>query len=227
MAALDALKRAPRWTWYIAGGVGLGAVAIRVYNGRDADDADVSAGDGSTVGDSTPGTVYPGTTGSSPPGVIVPPIITGGDGGSASDLGAAFAGLIGGTITDLTGLVGMTIDAQGAATQTWIGAMSDNTNTWISAWQADRGEFLKAIAEAGSRPLPVAQNPTPVVVNVAPPPAAPVAAPPAPTKPKPPNPAYPFFQEVGPRAGQWYKVVLKGGEKFRYYASGDKIKVND
>lgn len=237
MSALDAIKRAPRWTWYIAGGVGLGTVAIKLYQNRDAEDPEVNAGSGATVGDGAPGTVTPATTGSSPPGVIVPPIVMGGDGNSIGEIGAAFAAMVGGTITDLTDLTGRAIDANAAANQQWIGAFQDSNTTWvghfgdsnaswIGALSGLNGQFIDALAAAGNAPQPVAQNPTPVIVNVTPPPSAAVAAPPsaAPSKPKPPNPEYPFYQEVGTRAGRWYKIVLKGGERYKYYDNGDKVK---
>lgn len=73
-------------------------------------------------------------------------------------------------------------------------------------------------------------TPPQITVNVPPPPAQPAAPPPpapspAPT-PKPPDPCkgeYPFLQTSGPRAGMCYKVVLKNGKRYRYYANGDKV----
>jgi hypothetical protein len=156
----------------VVGGVGVGAAAIKVWKGRDATPADKTASDAGTAADAYPGTGMPATTGSSPPGVIVPPIVMGGDGASASDLGAAFAGIIGGTITDLTGFMTTAIDAQSADTQTWIGAFQGNTDHWIDA-----------LAAAGQAPAPVTVTPTPVNITVAAPPPAPVPAAPAPPAP--------------------------------------------
>jgi hypothetical protein len=217
MSAFDAIKRAPRWTWYIAGGVGLGSIAIRLYQNRDAEDAAVASGDGATAGDYGTGTTTPATTGSSPPGVIVPPIIMGNDGGSASDLGAAFAGLVGGTIDDLTQLAGRSIDAQYASNQQWIGAVQESNTSWVGSFGAANQQWIGALAQAGSAPQPVAQNPTPVVVNVAPAPAPAVAAP---VKGTPAAPAgYPHKSARG-----WYKCEKqKNGTYLHIYSTGERI----
>lgn len=68
------VKKAPRWAWYTAGGLGLGAAAIKLYQhrggGTATDTTNTPAADiGTTVG----------TTGGTPPGVIVPPVILGGN----------------------------------------------------------------------------------------------------------------------------------------------------
>jgi hypothetical protein len=222
MSAVDALKRAPKWTWFVVGGVGLGSVAIKMYQGRDAEAKAAAAGDGTPAGDAGGGTAYPTTTGGSPPGVIVPPIITGGDGGSIGDLGAAFAGLFGSTITDLSELTGRAIDANASNNGQWIDAFSQANQSWVGYFGQGNSQWIDALAAAGSAPQPVAQNPTPVIVNVTgPAPAAPVASPP--TARHAPNPEYPLYQETGSRAGHWYKVVLKDGKRYRWYDNGDKV----
>jgi hypothetical protein len=69
MALTTTVKRAPRWAWYIAGGVGLGAIGIEVYKRRAVDTP--------APGDASSGADVIGTpTGSAAPSpVITPPVI--------------------------------------------------------------------------------------------------------------------------------------------------------
>lgn len=171
MSAIEHLKHLPRWTYLTAAGVSVGAIGIKLWKGRAAPDPTQTPSDGTSAGDAYSGSVQPATTGSSPPGVIVPPIITGGDGASASDLGAAFASLVGGTIDNLTGLVGTVLTGDQA-----------NMNALIGNQGAISLSAIDLLAGAGTPPQPVIVNPTPVVVNMPKPSTPPrVTNPPTPT----------------------------------------------
>jgi hypothetical protein len=192
VSAIDAIKRAPRWTWYVVGGVGIGAIAIKTWQGRDAEEGEATTADGTPIGDRYPGTTQPATTGGSPPGVIVPPIITGGDGGSISEIGAVLSGMVGGVITDLSGLVGTAIDANQQSQSQWIGTMGEIQSNWINN--------LPMLINAGSPPQPVAVNPPVVNVTVTPP-----AAPPQQQQQASPCPA--GFPKRSTKDGRCYKEV--------------------
>lgn len=219
MSIVNTIKHAPRWTWYTIGGVVVGVGALRIYKDRAAPDPTAVAGDGTTTGDALSGSTQPATTGSSPPGVIVPPIITGSDGGSASDLGAAFAGLVGGTIGDLSDLLGTVVTGD----QANLNAMIANQGQWT-------GQLIDALAGAGSPPQPVHVNPSPVIVNM-PPPPQPAPHTPAPSHPAAPHPAssqcggeFPLHSDRG-----CYKVVCSSGHgshkkgRWHFYKNGQEV----
>lgn len=181
MSAMDSLKRAPRWTWYVVGGVGIGAGALRIWKGRAADPAKQTAADGSTVSDIQSGGVAPTTTGSSPPGVIIPPIITSDSGGdNASEMAGVFGTLFGGVFDDFTSLLGTVVAGDQA-----------NLATIIGGQQQVNEDIIAHLADAGPPPAPVMVNPSPVVVYVPPTPAP--VTPHPPSAPPPPAPQYPTY----------------------------------
>ena len=164
MSIMDTVKHAPRWTWYTVAGVGLGAVALKVYRGRAVPDGEQTATDGSTVGDTYSGSTQPATTGGSAPGVIVPPIITGG----GDDGMSAAAAIIGNAFTDFTGLLGTVVTGDQA-----------NLNTLINTQGEQSSHIIDLLAGGGVSPQPVSVQPPPVNVVVQAPPPPAVSAPPA------------------------------------------------
>lgn len=142
MAITDTLKRAPKWAWVTAAGVGIGAGVIKLYQGRAVED------DGDPTGGTTPvgGAQQVGTA---PPAVIVPPIIT----GASGDQGSAVAGMA--TWADAVGdLMGnyASIVAQSVGGITDIAGQSNDA--------------LVSLATAGGAPGQAVQNPTPLIINV-------------------------------------------------------------
>lgn len=74
MKLTDSLKHAPKWTWYTAAGLSLGAIGVRLYKNRGGiQNQPITNQAGAEIG-SVQGT----TGGGTPPGVIVPPVIIGG-----------------------------------------------------------------------------------------------------------------------------------------------------
>ncbi len=143
MPIQQTLKRAPRWAWYIAGGVGLGAVAVRVYKGRATDTPDTPSNDPTVAGN-------PVTTGAPSP-VIVPPVImqSGDSNGNPPDTSwlAGIVGTVGGSLDNAIGIIG------GIAT-------GDQNLAAIAISQV--GE----IASGGGAPQPVMQAPPIVNINM-------------------------------------------------------------
>lgn len=149
------IKRAPRWAWYTAGGVGLGAAAIKLWKGRDKPDDEVETVSGEVIG--TPSAIG---TGGTNPGVIVPPVIIP---PASSDPNAGV-----GQLQDLyVGAVGNLMDMFGGAFSSVLQQNQEITGGLMNIVTDTQRTLL---ATAGSAPLPVAQNPTPVF-------AAPAAAP--------------------------------------------------
>jgi hypothetical protein len=159
---MDSVKHAPRWTWYTVAGVTLGTVGLKFWKGRAVPAATQTAADGSTTGDTGSGSVQPATTGSSPPGVIVPPIIMG---GSSVDTGSA---IVGPAFTDLAGLLGTVVTGNQA-----------NINTLIGQQGQQSSQIIDLLAGAGQPPQPISVQGPPVNVVVQAPPAAAVSSPPS------------------------------------------------
>jgi hypothetical protein len=175
MAITDSIKRAPRWAWFTVGGVTLGVVAIRVWQGRDNEedltpDADVNG--------------VPVLTTSSPSPVITPPVIIqggSGDNGALAELVGSFVGTFGSSFDNLVGVVGGVTTGQ----QELLGT--------IVTGQQDINKAL--IANGGSAPQPVTQAPPIQVTITAPPPSpalpvpgpAPILCPPSFPNGTPPN----------------------------------------
>lgn len=202
------IKRAPRWSLYVGGGVILGGFALRMYRNRTTADgtsaATATTPDAQTVGS---GPAY--GVSSASPGVIVPPVIV--NSGTADQSGTGlgqlqdtyFGGLhtlldtFGGITGGLFGQNAQLVDAQTGLLNTSVGTLST----------------IALNAGAGSAPQPVASNPTPVVAFVPVPVSAPVATP-APAAPvaAPSQPRcsgkYPFLNEAN---GQCYAVACATG----------------
>lgn len=171
MTIVDSVKRAPRWAWITVGGVAIGAVAVRLYQNRDAEEAEQQAGSGSTVGDIYGGSTLPTTTGGGPPGgVVVPPIVL--PPASDSGLGDAFQ-MLGGIFTDFSGLLGTVVSGSQQNIADLINLQASNNEVWADL-----------IASAGQSPPPVAQQPPVVTVNV---PVSPPATPTPPPSSAPPS----------------------------------------
>lgn len=166
----NSIKRAPKWTWYTATGLGLGAVAIKFYQNRGGkQDQPITNEIGSEVG-SLQGT----TSGGTPPGVIVPPVILGGS-GSDPNLG-----------------VGPLQDLFMSGAQSIFGAweaMVGPLQTTQSSLLMSSTDTISQIALAGAAPQSVGTPvvsappiPQPAPITIAPRPV--IAAPPKPTAPK-------------------------------------------
>lgn len=164
---MNPIKRVPKWAWLVAGGVGVGGVALRfIGNKRDADAA-LEAG---TTG-TDPATGAPVGTGA--PGVIVPPVIMGG--GSGDD-GAGSAAL-----SDLAGVLGQGFSSVLDTAKGLAWTPAEVAGLVGTSQYALSDSLTSLIAGAGLAPSPVAQVPT--VINVMPPAPAPTPAPtPAPAK---------------------------------------------
>lgn len=194
MAVTDALRHAPRWAWVTAGGIGLGAAGIKLWNHRakPASEQDVAPGQ---IGDpSSPYPMAPSST-SSPVATIVPPVIIGNGGGSDSAFG-------------LQGLHDTYIGAVQSVLQSYADVWGPVQTTHLMLTQG-MAETLGALAQAGSAPnsspLPAALQPFPVA------PAPVQQALPAP--PPPPDPCtgeYPFHSSRG-----CYKVACASGSGVR------------
>jgi hypothetical protein len=148
------LKKAPRWAWYTAAGLGLGAAAITLHRNRGGGVAEegidnVPADD---LGESVP------VGSGSPSGVIVPPVIVGSSPDpnmGVGDLQGLYIGATQDLFTGWESLLGPLVSTQ---SQLLLG----NTET------------LNQIAQAGSAPV---SQPTPVVSAPAIPQQAPVKLP--------------------------------------------------
>jgi hypothetical protein len=156
-----------------------------VYHNRAVPDGTQSASDGSTIGDTSPGSTQPLSTGGSPPGVIVPPIITGGDSGGADLLASVF----GGAFTDFTNLLGIVVTGD-----------QQNLNSLINNQGATTGALIDLMAGGGVAPQPVSQQPPPVNVVVQTPPAPTQATPQVATCPAAFGQYNPARGPVGPKS---------------------------
>lgn len=174
MAEITGLvKRAPKWAWVTAAGIGIGGVAVYTVKNRAAPPTDGSGSEVDTIGD-------PATQlwDSSPvPGIVVPPIVTPGTGDSQVG------------VTDLQNLyidaTGRTMDLLAGGFGSLLGANLDLTHSVIdnnSGLQAT----LNQIVTGGGMGVPA--PPGAVAVNT------PVAAPAAAPTPQPAAcpPQYPY-----------------------------------
>jgi hypothetical protein len=193
VAITDAIKRAPRWAWITAGGVGLGAAGIKLWNNRAKEDeaaAEAASGD--------PLAPYPQTT-TNPVATIVPPVIV-----SPSDNpGGAF------------GLQGLH--------DTYIGAIGSVMDGWERVWGpvqdaqlallTGNAQALADLARAGSAPNSTPPVPPPELVPF-PVPAvqqAPVALPaPAPAPAGPCTGKAPYTK-YNPAKNDCYTVICARG----------------
>lgn len=76
MSLTDSVKRAPRWAYLTAAGVGVGAVGIKLWRDRDKPPEDPTVAAEYNAGPNVTDPIYAGGGGT--PGVIVPPVIIGG-----------------------------------------------------------------------------------------------------------------------------------------------------
>lgn len=167
MSIVDSVKRAPRWAWLTAAGVGLGAGAVKLYRDRDAEPGELVAGEVQGAPDAI-GTAPSPIAGA--PGIVVPPVIMGGGGSETPSGFPDFLGAIGDVFAGYTGLLQLVVGGN----QALLGGAIDN---------------LGSIAQAGGPPGQAVQNPTPVVVTVPVPQAAPAPLPaPAPAPAPAPKP---------------------------------------
>lgn len=145
------VKRAPKWAWYVVGGIGLGGAAIQLFRRRDARTAALNTGN--------PATGQVPLNPSPQGGVIVPPVIMP---AQSDNMGAQL-------VTDAFGFVTENI---GSIVQGWQGVAHGwqdvyqpviDTNNALTQSIIDshsRSESaLLAIAQAGPPPAAV-QTPT-------------------------------------------------------------------
>lgn len=196
MALTDTLKRAPRWAWVTAAGIGLGAGAITLYRHRAAPPKDAAATDATADPYGGP---LPTTTGN-PVATIVPPVLVGGGGSNGSDLFASLAaGIVGGWQDVLGSSQGVTDQAlgfvgqAGATYQDIWGPVQQQQSNLLAGFASTIQDLAAAGGAPSSTPVtdPNAQAGPPTInVYVPPAAAAPSALPPAAAAPTCPS-AYP------------------------------------
>lgn len=190
MALTDALKRAPRWAWITAGGVGIGAAGIKLWNNRAKPDSE----DEATAGMATDANGYPKFGGMAPVPPIVTPVVIANPGESNTAFG-------------LQGLHELYIGAVQGVQEQW-GQIWGPVQTAQLSLLTSNAEALQALALAGSAPnsQPAAPPPpqlVPFPVPSAPAPPVPLPLPvaaapaPAPAGPAPCPPGYPHRSARG------------------------------
>lgn len=200
MALTDTLKRAPRWAWITAAGVGLGAAGIKLWNGRDKP-ADEAASSATTVYDPSSPYPVPQST-ASPVATIVPPVILSQDSGDpmagVAQLQDLYIGAVGGLIQGYETLWGPVQTAQ-------LGLLSGFASTIQDL--AAAGPAPGFGSTPGSAPIPVD-----IVSFPAPPPAAPSPVPAPPPPPPPPKKCgtAPYLN-LNEATGKCYAVVCASG----------------
>lgn len=200
------IKRAPKWTWYTAAGLGLGAVAIKFYQNRGGkEDQPITNEVGSEIG-SLQGT----TSGGTPPGVIVPPVIIG---GSNPDPNVGV-----GPLQDLF------VNAAQGVFGAWE-AMVGPLQTTQSSLLMSSTDTISQIALAGAAPQSVG---TPVVSAPPIPQPAPIAIVPRPAPaPVKVDPCVGEFPNLNEANGKCYKVgccsTTKGRRRCNIYKDGSKV----
>jgi hypothetical protein len=211
MALTSSIKHAPRWAYYAAGGIGLGAVAIQVYKRRaTADDtpAPADASSGATVIGSPVG----GSAAPSP--VITPPVIVQqpGDSPDYAGLFSTFGDALNTAIGTIGGLAAGDQDiARGS-----IGVIGQLAS-------GDQDLARQAIASAGQAPAPAATLPTPIIVQLPPAaPATPAIIPAAPALPAACPASHPHRSARG-----CYRCEKKNGKYTHYYSTGQVVGGND
>lgn len=217
------IKRAPKWAWFTAAGVGVGAAAIKLYKGRAVEDPNQAATDGTTAG-VTGGT--PVLT-ASPTSIISPPVVgvtQSDDGGSLLSLAGLYIGATQDVMDTLSNIYGPVA----AIEQNWF---ENGFPTNPLAFTPDQ---IITLAGGGNSPQPVVQAPPPQASVPTPVAQPPVQSAPAPAPAPQPVPAatasgpqcggeFPF---VGP-AG-CYKVVCASGKgdhakgRWHFYQNGSE-----
>jgi hypothetical protein len=206
MSLTDSIKRAPKWTWYTAAGLGLGGIAIRLYQNRGGRlDQPITNEVGSEVGD--PSSL---NTGGAPPGIIVPPVILGGSPDPNIGVGPLQELFVGGTQSLLA---------------SWESLVAPLVGTQSSLLMSN-ADTISQLAMAGGAPQSVG---IPVVSATPVPQPAPIALTPRPALPAPKpvdrcTGAYPNLNETN---GKCYKVACctttKGKRRCNLYADGTKV----
>lgn len=210
MAALDSLKRAPKWAWWTAGGLAIGGAGIKLWRDR-AKPEDAAADPASITGEAV--SVGGGAPGA---GVIVPPVII-----PASDDGTS----------QVVGLFAEISDAWQSVLGSALGV--DDAYAAVYMPVADLlPTLITQNANAGGPPP--AGN---VIVNIPQPTPAPAPAPsapaPAPHAPSAPAPD-PCTGEYPNQSSQGcYKVVCASGHgdhakgRWHYYKNGRQVHVSN
>jgi hypothetical protein len=164
------VKRAPKWAWVTAAGVGIGGVAVYTVKNRAAPPSDgTTDGSTDTIGD-PPTQLWD----SSPvPGIVVPPIVT--PGGGDTNVG----------VTDLQNLyidaTGRTLDLLAGGFGALLGGNLDLTHAILDQNQGLQQSLTQIVTGGGlgvpAPPGAVAAN-TPVAAIAPAPTPAPAACPP-------------------------------------------------
>lgn len=194
MNPTDAIKHAPRWAWYTAGGVAVGAGALHFWKNRTTADGTTPLAPSTTDPVTMGGDPTMAGVGASSP-IYIPSIATSqndtGDPNSGSAAGLqTTSGIIdsaGGLISSISGIYQPVID----------------TNSTLTGLASDA---IAALANAGSPPAPVVQNPTPLPATV------PVAVTPKPT-PVASNPCSGEYSHYDSGGKDCYKIVCSNGKK--------------
>lgn len=168
MDALKGLKRAPKWTWYIVAGIGLGGVAITILKGRQAKTDAAPITDGTDPG--------VGLNPSPQPGIVVPPVIIPSD---SSDPMAGVLPLQELYISSIGQVVAGWQDVANGWQQVYtpvlnqLGSQNDQLIGLLGGSVQQNNQIIGAIAQAGPAPQAVQ---TPLQLPPPPPPPAPAAA---------------------------------------------------
>jgi hypothetical protein len=207
------LKKAPRWSLYVGGGVVLGGLALKLYSNRTTSTS-ADTGNASTASDPAVmgGTGVYGPSGS--PGPIISPVILPSAGGvdqSGTGLGDLQALYLSGT----TGLY----DAYSLLLSQLLGQNADLSQGLSDAGLGAIGTVsqIALTAGAGSAPQPLLSNPTPVVAAIVPPaPPAAAATPPAPPVAAPPvDRCVGEYPNLNNATNECYKVGCASGNGAR------------
>lgn len=205
---LASVKRAPKWAWITAAGVGIAAGGIQLWKHRATDATDdIVAADGSTAADPLNPYGLPTSTGN-PVATIVPPVIIGGNNDADQGVGVLqdlYVGAVGGVIQAYQDVWGPVQTAQ-------LALLTGNAQT------------IQDLAIAGSAPNSSGSTPAALLPYTPPAPAAPQALP---SKPKDPcTGEFPFQSSQG-----CYKVVCASGKgdhakgRWHFYKGGREVRV--
>jgi len=150
----SSLKRAPKWAWFTAAGVGLGAAAIKVFHDRDKPAEEIETTAGNVIG-----SPYTGVAASPLPTTVVPPVII----PSQNDQNAG-----------VPVLQELYVNSMKDVLSSWESLTGPLLTTVTQVAMEARPQALQALAMAGGPP--VAQASPVIVVNPTPQPAPAPAA---------------------------------------------------
>jgi hypothetical protein len=216
MDITNAIKHAPKWSYYAGGGVIVGVVSLRLWKHRTTSTGETPAAGSDSGGLSDLGAPSVAGTGGSGPGYVIPPVIA-----PSAPVDQSGTGLTELQQLYFTGVEDLLHTVPDVYQQVW-GPIQQNDQALVNA-------AISSIANGGSAPQPVQQNPTPVAVAQPAAPAAPAATPVTAAPPAPaPAPADPCpggeFPFSGPHG--CYKVVCASGKgdhakgRWHFYKSG-------